>query len=153
MQAVLKDPTFGIPYWDWSEDVAMRQQFTSPLWTNSYLGPSGDPGRNYAVTSGFFCGIPSATCYGNWTLPLSLDGPVLIRAMGVVVASLPSPPQVTNVLSVASYDIDPYDASAPPPNSFRMALEGAGGTMYGYVLVPSLSLSLSHLHIMTNPFA
>ena len=132
MQTVLNNSSFGMPYWDWIRDGTLPDATRSQIWTDAYLGPSGDETLNWAVPSGSFCGVQSPTCQGNWTVPWGLGGPFLERELGRILPALPTQQQASNVLSVRIYDSNPYDDTSPPQSAFRSALEGAGGPVYGY---------------------
>ncbi|HEY7246753.1 MAG TPA: tyrosinase family protein [Xanthobacteraceae bacterium] len=114
LQAVLRDPNIGIPYWDWSVDHSRSKL----PWTTDLLG--GD-GRDGPVQSGPFAGKT------NWELTLSEDGvDHLVRGFGLdhqAGARLPSKAEEQATLQIAKYDASPWSDNAALA-TFRNQLEG-----------------------------
>jgi len=104
---------------------------TSSVWTDWYFGPNGDPNNNFDVPSGAFCSTPSSSCQGVWTLSPQLGGPSLQRSFGVGASSLPTSANIASINTVTTYDSNPFDDTCNPATSFRDALEGWGGGIYG----------------------
>ena len=114
------EPTATIPYWDWSVDNTPD----AAVWGDDFMGGDGDPSQNYEVTSG-----PFQT--GAWTIKIFdygdlLRTPSIVRSFGQgkFNAKLPTPDEVEAVLSVSTYDSEPWNSMAHPTVSFRNALEG-----------------------------
>jgi tyrosinase len=123
------DPSLGgIPYWDWAADQALPNgPWSSPLWTDDYIGPDGDPNRNDRVLSG-----PFADWYA-----LIYDVPAdqlvvrsyrgLRRQLGRAgTISLPTNSQVNGLDSYSRYDAFPWNESSEL-STFRNHLEGWHG--------------------------
>lgn len=60
LQQELGDPTFAIPYWDWTDDASRPNQ-VGPLWDASKLGRPLVLGSSNPVTSGPFVGAAWVT--------------------------------------------------------------------------------------------
>ncbi len=116
-----------LPYWDWAADQARSGgPKTSPLWTNDYFGPNGDPYQNNRVLTGPFKDW-RALIYVSSTNTFRLRSYTgLVRQLGSAVSSLPTNAQV-NELSTSStytvYDKAPWNESSSLA-SFRNRLEG-----------------------------
>jgi tyrosinase len=137
IQRVLADPTFGLPYWDWSLDGSLppAAQASTPIWTDAWLGGGGNP-----VTTGKFAFSPADP--SSFRVRLETD-PVtkqlrqtdrgLRRAFGMMGASsLPNAVEVGLLfnpldLTLNAYDNPDWDAAS---QGFRNRLEGTatGGT-------------------------
>jgi tyrosinase len=105
------NPNVTIPYWNWAVDG----QTDSPIWNSDFMGGDGDPTDNYAVKTGPFR-------QGQWTL--ITDGPDLRRSFGVWVSSLPTAADEDAALTIANYDVAPYDTGVDPADSFRNFMTG-----------------------------
>ena len=109
------DPTVTLPYWDWTVDQNPAAAGTP--FTDDFMGGNGDAADNNRVKSGPFR-------QGQWTLNL-LDGPgdsALQRQFGSNAATLPSPGNVADTLTITPLDTANWDMGAQP--SFRNRLEG-----------------------------
>jgi tyrosinase len=134
LQRVLGDPSFGLPYWDWSVDGSLptNLQPGMPIWQADAMGGQGNPVSNgkFAFNSGdpasFWVRIESGP---GVTLRQTNRG--LRRAFGVDAPSLPSALDVGaafNTLldpSLAQYDGPNFDKDSA---GFRNRLEGFIGT-------------------------
>jgi len=143
LQVLSGDLTLGIPYWNWTADQDLPGgPLSSPLWTDSYIGPSGDPTLNYAIPSGPFCSVSSATCNGNWPVLAQLNGPYLQRELCRQNCQLPTDLEISAMLNITSYD-DPsrYDDLSNPALSFRNAMEG-------WVSTPTYGLLHNGVHVL-----
>lgn len=110
LQRVSGNNDLGIPYWNWPSGGA-----NASMWNDNLLG--GDGNASGIVTSGAFR-------QGRWDIVNSSGnqaGP-LQRRLGRGAASLPTTPQVLQLLRNAPYDSSPWNASSRP--SFRNMLEG-----------------------------
>jgi hypothetical protein len=107
MQAILGQPDFALPYWDWARDAALSDPTTAPIWDVAFMGGQGNP-----VSTG-----PFRT--GQWTLA---GGGSLVRQFGVSAAALPSQADVLSALALPTYDTAPWNSTSA--NSFRNHLEG-----------------------------
>jgi tyrosinase len=96
LQKVAKDPTLGLPYWDWSVDNSP----TSSIWRSDFLGGNGH------VPDGKVMDGPFAFDIGKWPLTIrnSEDPPYLRRQLGSDVSSLLTPEDVTAALNAKPYD-------------------------------------------------
>jgi tyrosinase len=105
------NPQVTIPYWNWAVD----DQTTSAIWNSDFMGGDGDPTDNNVVKTGPFR-------QGQWTL--ITDGPDLRRSFGVNVSSLPTAADETTAMTIANYDVAPYDSGVDPAESFRNFMIG-----------------------------
>jgi tyrosinase len=80
----------------------------------NFMGGNGRVTDNRVMTG------PFAYDTGNWTL--AIDGPDLKRALGQSAPALPTPADVSSVLTQTPYDIAPWDTT--PASGFRNILEG-----------------------------
>ena len=125
LQDVSGDPDLALPYWDWTDP-----QSTKAVFAADFMGGSGDPEQNYAVTDGAFR-------KDNWTISIQDPPSVLadvtppqdfiVRNFGSYFdagIALPTKRQVKDSLDVHKYDHKPYDANSPDARSFRNTLEG-----------------------------
>ncbi|GAA1382567.1 hypothetical protein GCM10009639_01850 [Kitasatospora putterlickiae] len=135
LQRVLGDPTFGLPYWDWTVDSTLDLPSDSDLWQPTCLGGSGSP-----VSDGPFGVDPSnpddpdafrVRIDVNTSLALVSRPPRgLRRALGAGVPNVPSAEEVaaaydtdpvTGNPNLAVYDFAPWDVDS---EGFRNHLEG-----------------------------
>lgn len=125
LQDVSGDPDLALPYWDWTDP-----QSTKAVFAADFMGGSGDPEQNYAVTDGAFR-------KDRWTISIQDPPSVLadvtppqnfiVRNFGSYFdagIALPTKRQVKDSLDVHKYDHKPYDANSPDARSFRNTLEG-----------------------------
>lgn len=117
LQQVSGNPNLALPYWNWTEDAALPDPRTAPIWANEFMGGNGDPNDNWAVKSGPFR-------QGEWIIIDGNGNPAgaLRRQFGVNVPTLPSQIDVNNALSTTPYDVSPWNMASNP--SFRNRLEG-----------------------------
>jgi tyrosinase len=123
LQRVLRDRSFGLPYWDWAADgeLSRRAQTTAPVW-----GPDGMGGQGNPITTGPFAfNPPDAT---TWRVRIEV-GPGnalraanrgLRRAFGQV-PGLPRKAQVQAAMNETVYDEPGWDVLN---TRFRNRLEG-----------------------------
>lgn len=120
LQDVSGNKDLAIPYWD----IAAKDASTS-IWTNDFLGGTGNPDNDYIVESG-----PFAYDTGNWPIKvknLSVEkDEKLRRGLGVGISQeLPKVSDVRRVLGLEEYDLPPYDwRTEENSNTFRRQLEG-----------------------------
>lgn len=120
LQEVSGNPDLAIPYWDISASDA-----ETSIWTEDFLGGSGNPGNEYIVETGAF-----AFDTGNWPLRvrnLQIErDEKLRRALGVGVnGSFPTVQRVREILNLTPYDMPPYDQTNDSnQNMFRRQMEG-----------------------------
>jgi tyrosinase len=120
LQAVSGDPTLAIPYWDWSDPLAGA---TEPLWADDFMGGNGRPSDLKVITG------PFAADKGNWPIVFDDTGMnYLSRAFGSSTAapSLPAASDVVALLTLNTYDVNPWDMTSDITVSFRNNLEGWG---------------------------
>jgi tyrosinase len=124
LRKVTRSP-ITVPYWDWTDHSSVAKVFTT-----DFMGPNGNPERDYALDSGAF--TPE-----SWPLIVKSRGevnkatattPYVVRDMGRV-GGTPTPPlpttaDVAAAFAAPAYDVAPYDDSSDPAKSFRNALEG-----------------------------
>ena len=122
LQRVLKDSSFGLPYWDWAADGQKNasQQKKSRVW--KALGGSGNPVKtgpfkfNSANPTSFRINIEADV---NGQLVQRSHG--LRRALGSAVSTLPNKADTKTVLTLTPYDVSPWDVSS---SGFRNRVEG-----------------------------
>lgn len=114
------NPDLFVPYWDWTVD----QGHDAYLWQDDLMGGDGDPAHGYTVSTGPFR-------RGEWEIKVfDLDdrvrNPAIIRFLGGSHLSpqLPTPQELEEALSVATYDSAPWNALSPVDKSFRNYFEG-----------------------------
>ncbi len=106
------NPSVTVPYWDFTVDNSTK----SSLWSDAFLGGTGDPKDYYIVKTGPFR-------QGEW-VPV-FDGPELHRHLGGWLRiNLPTPEDVAGALRVPRYDVPPYDPSSNVELSFRNYVAG-----------------------------
>lgn len=124
----------SVPFWDWSDAAS-----TAAVFSDDFMGGSGDPANGYAVMTGAFR-------KGEWNIDFTdnddVDSifvdidtdpnpvPYLTRAIGVNPAwqsVLPTAQDVATTLAVSVYDSAPWGPSVDSTRSFRNALEGWRG--------------------------
>jgi tyrosinase len=130
LQRVLRDPDFGLPYWEWSADGALPipEQPKARLWKEC-IGGSGMP-----VTTGPFAFDPNPRRKSfrvffvhdppTGRLQVVRRGRGLNRQLGeaAVIRDLPKPEQVRQALvTETTYDSPEWTAHSP---GFRNRLEG-----------------------------
>ena len=124
LQRVLKDQTFGLPYWDWAADGELKpaDQPKSPLWAPTGIGGSGKP-----ITTGPFVFKPAdPTSFRVRIATNSNSDPVqvnrgLSRALTAGVSTLPNKRATRDALDDKPYDAAPWTVSSA---RFRNRLEG-----------------------------
>jgi tyrosinase len=122
LQRIMDDPTFGLPFWDWSVDQA------PPTWpfTTAFLGGNGtsDPSFPGKVVDGPF----AYDGPNHWTLNIFPHDdpddryPYLRRQFAAGAPTLPTPADVQAALSVTPYDEDPWNEDSQ--SGFRNMAEG-----------------------------
>lgn len=125
MQRVLGDSDFGLPYWDWAADgdQPAAQQPSLPIWSAANLGGDGFP-----ITTGPFAfdvDDPASFRVRVWenvfTGGLETTDRSLRRQLGQQVSTLPTTDQVSDALTLVTYDQSPFSAAS---SGFRNRLEG-----------------------------
>lgn len=116
------DASITIPYWDWTQDAALADPTSAPIWADDMLGGNGLEADEWRVQSG-----PFAHKKGAWPVPPypddDLPGPGLKRQFGVILPTLPTDIDLKLALSEAFYDTPNYDKS-PFTVGFRNRIEG-----------------------------
>jgi tyrosinase len=126
LQRILKDPTFGLPYWDWATDGDLdpADQPSAALWTDTGIGGDG------SVSTGPFAFATNDP--SSFRLHFYQDlrtgrfvydqaGRALLRQLGSA-DSLPRTADVGDALqSQTSYDSGDWDSASP---GFRNVVEG-----------------------------
>lgn len=112
------DSSIDLPYWDWTEDAAMSDPTTAPIWSEGFMGGNGVESDDWRVASG-----PFANSAGNWPIPPDHDGPALRRQFGQMLPSLPTKEDLALALAERFYDTPSYNNS-PFTLGFRNRLEG-----------------------------
>jgi tyrosinase len=119
----------ALPYWDWTDPASTRAVFSDSL-----MGPDGDPSAGNVVTKGPFR-------QGAWRLyvrdpastqplepeagELPREGPSIVRGFGAFAGvNLPTTEDVNDLLGITPYDSSPFSQRSPATASFRNALEG-----------------------------
>jgi tyrosinase len=138
LQRVLEDPTFGLPYWDWTVDGSPAADGSPPapasslIWDKKWMGGQGDPVNigPFAFDAGFRVRIES-----DVGLALRQVDRGLRRSFGqpppVGSPTLPSGDDLRAAFDtqatpdLATYDVPPWDKSS---GGFRNRLEGFKGT-------------------------
>ena len=125
------NPDLSLPYWDWTD-----AESTDAVFSNDLLGPNGDALADYAVTEGPFA-------KDRWTVnvtdPIEVQQALLssnnvvaqpawlVRNFGALMGTtqpLPTAQDVSEALSVGTYDDAPWSAQSSAAVSFRCNLEG-----------------------------
>jgi len=108
----------AIPYWDWSDPES-----TAAVFTDDFMGGTGDPENGYAVMTGPFRRDNFTVNVFNPRDPAKFT--YVARNMGSAYApALPTPDDVAAALQVGNYDSAPWDVYADPAQSFRNNVEG-----------------------------
>nr|P55022.2 RecName: Full=Tyrosinase; AltName: Full=Monophenol monooxygenase [Streptomyces galbus]pir/T52526/ monophenol monooxygenase (EC 1.14.18.1) [imported] - Streptomyces galbus [Streptomyces galbus]CAA65005.1 Tyrosinase [Streptomyces galbus] len=109
------DSSVALPYWDWSTDRTVR----ASLWAPDFLGGTGRSSDGRVMDG------PFAASTGNWPVNVRVDGRTFLRrSLGTGVRELPTRAEVDSVLSMATYDMAPYNSAS---DGFRNHLEGWRG--------------------------
>src|SRR5581483_1666596 len=120
LQRVLKDNTFGLPYWDWAADgqLTAAAQRRAPIWRADAFGGQGDPVSNGPFTESEFQVKIEANSAG--TLVQTNHG--LRRAFGASGArTLPKRADTAAAMAQTAYDEAPWNSTS---NGFRNYVEG-----------------------------
>lgn len=116
------DESLTIPYWDWSQDAALDDPASAPVWAEDFMGGNGVSTDQWRVATG-----PFAHAKGKWKVPAypddELPEPGLKRAFGVVLPTLPTAGDVKLAMSERFYDTPSFNQS-PFNVGFRNRLEG-----------------------------
>lgn len=125
LQRVLRDRTFGLPYWDWDADGRRTpaQQLRSALWAADCMGGQGSP-----ITSGPFAFDAADPASWRVKLAANVQGQLvkvdrgLRRALAQNgVTGLPTPNHVDAALAIGTYDAAPWSTTS---GGFRNQVEG-----------------------------
>jgi tyrosinase len=123
LQKVLRDNSFGLPYWDWAQDQddldagRLSNPRQGSVWANDFMGGDGDPVSSGPFTSSQWITVPDDIRPGDRRLR---------RNFGEDGLRLPTTREVNAVLtSPAPYDSPPWRTTST--NSFRNQLEGFAG--------------------------
>ena len=126
LQRVLRDPAFGLPYWDWAADGdrPAAQQPASAIWGAQCMGGAGSP-----VTSGPFAF--NAASQTAWRIRIEVDPNGNLRSANRglrrafaqrPITGLPTRARVGEALAQTTYDAPPWGAATT--TGFRHRLEG-----------------------------
>lgn len=124
LQRVLRDRTFGLPYWDWAADGerSPSQQAASALWSEECMGGQGSP-----LTSGPFAFGAAEPAGWRVRLDVNVQGDLrstdrgLRRAFGVSIPTLPRKSHVRAALRLSTLDAPPWSTASA---GFRNRVEG-----------------------------
>jgi tyrosinase len=113
-----------VPYWDWTDSESVNPDNPHSVFRHDFMGGSGSPSDEYAVTSGPFR-------KGEWTLNVHPEGAFwapsktvyLTRNLGNV-STLPTKADVDEAFAADEYDVPPFNLTSDRRRSFRNALEG-----------------------------
>jgi tyrosinase len=122
----------GLPYWDWAGDPPGKDGVNSAVWAANFMGGDGQPPFSPDDFGADVKDGPFAA--GQWTLTITEGKPPtrnLRRGMGQdpglgqdpAQRTLPTQPQVDDVLKRPAYDSAPWNAASPYATSFRNALD------------------------------
>ncbi|ORZ41038.1 hypothetical protein BCR44DRAFT_1424249 [Catenaria anguillulae PL171] len=138
-EKILGDESFGLPFQlstdhpnlAWLRSFRPSAASPYPLFTDKYVGPSGDLARGSAVPSGPFCSTNSGSsaCTSKWEYPqrLGLGTTFVQRALGNATnVRLPTAEQVALMMDLTEYDVAPFD-SAKFVGAFAMGGGPFGG--------------------------
>lgn len=120
LRSVSHEP-ITLPYWDWTNHASVGS-----LFTDDFMGPSGNPADGYAVDTGPFNRTSWPLVIQNAhgaVLTATSATSYLVRDLGDP-STLPTMDDVKAAFAASAYDVAPYDDSADPARSFRQALEG-----------------------------
>jgi hypothetical protein len=116
LRTVANDQSICLPYWDWSTDQDSGD--AGYPFIDDFLGGDGT-GAGGAVQTGVFARV------NGWVLNINDDpGDSLTRDLGGLVATLPTPNDVTGAFAVTVYDSSPWNWDSLGPSSFRNLVEG-----------------------------
>lgn len=114
---------YTLPYWDWTD-----RSYDSYLFSTKFMGSDGLPTANYEVQDGAF---GKKANQFHVTYQSSFDNPeggslYLQRHLGgsLLALSLPTASEVSQAMSIGTYDVYPWNAEVTPQRSFRQFLEG-----------------------------
>lgn len=120
-----------VPYWDWTDSESVNPDNPQSVFRDDFMGGSGSPSDDYAVTTGPFR-------KGEWALNVHPEGAFwapsktvyLTRHLGNV-STLPTKADVDKAFAADVYDVPPFNLTSDRGRSFRNALEGefAANTM------------------------
>jgi tyrosinase len=122
----------ALPYWNWANDQARPGgPLTSPLWTDAYLGPDGDPLQGNRVLSGPFkdwhAHIYDARTGGY--VDRATVG--LVRQLGRdTVTALPTTSTEQSLLGRTPYDLAPWNWDTT--TGFRKLTEVQHGRVHNW---------------------
>jgi tyrosinase len=128
-QTLGNDASIMLPYWDWTQETSSEPSL-NPLWADDFMGPDGDSTDGQRVKSGPFA-TDTTPGSENWVIrvhdPMD-NAPVdfLQRSFGQdqQAPALPTPQQLSNIMTIQTYDNAPWDTTVPGSRSFRNLLEG-----------------------------
>jgi tyrosinase len=117
LQRVLRDPNFGLPYWDWSLDGSLpaNLQPNQPIWTEVVPG-QGMGGQGNPVSTGRFRFDPGDPTSFRVRIESGPGGTLrqtdrgLRRVFGVDAASLPSALDVGALFNLFDPSLNVYDS-------------------------------------------
>ncbi|HEX7997868.1 MAG TPA: tyrosinase family protein [Pyrinomonadaceae bacterium] len=112
------DDSVTLPYWDWTDDAALKDPTRSSIWDDDFMGGNGVEADDWRVATG-----PFAYSTGNWPIPEGMDGPALRRRFGGTMPTLPTKDDLALAMNEAFYDTPNYNSS-PFTLGFRNRLEG-----------------------------
>lgn len=122
------DPSVSLPYWDWSSGDTTD---TTEIFTDDFMGPSGDSANGERITSGFFV-------QSNWEIHPELDlgnnGPVLVRNRNLLTSNL----SLLDDIALRARDSVNADNTFA---TFLPALEGPHGSIHMWIRGHMASMS------------
>jgi tyrosinase len=108
----------AIPYWDWSDPES-----TAAVFSDDFMGGTGDPANNYAVMSGPFRRDNFTVEVFNPRDPQQLT--YVARNIGsAYMPNLPTAEQIDAGFDIGTYDAAPWSVETDPTESFRNYVEG-----------------------------
>lgn len=132
MGEALGDPSFALPYWDWTDCHEDADPKACPsLFEPEYLGSAGGcddasaPIQGYLTDQGFMTNIYSEGMQLFSPSSVKCGQRPVLRKVGCLEAAPPDGAEIDGVFDRPVYDADPYDTCYTEEDvSFRQYLEG-----------------------------